>query len=329
MTGFAEGVMAYHAYPRQPRAGEPPVIWQDGTTRVLDYGPANGKALFIVPSLVNRAYILDLAEGRSFCRWLSARGFRPLLVDWGAPGPEEKDFGLDAYIATRLQGAFDAARGETGKPIGVVGYCMGGNLALALAHRNPGAVSALALLATPWDFHAGMGGKTGMLAAALPQLDMVLEACGEMPVDTIQAFFTGIDPFGPSEKFRRFAGHHTPGEQADLFVALEDLLNDGVPLAANTARDCLRDWYVENLPARGGWRVGGTPVIPEEVDVPTLLAIPERDHIVPPASARALLDALPRVEALSVPAGHIGMMAGSRAEAGLYQPLARWLGEIL
>src|SRR3546814_9428720 len=38
------------------------------------------------------------------------------------------------------------------QPIYVVGYCMGGLLATALAQLNPN-VKRLILLATPWDFH--------------------------------------------------------------------------------------------------------------------------------------------------------------------------------
>ena len=342
MAAFAEGVMAFHAYPRTPRPAPPPAIWAEGTTRVLDYGTththaAEGVPLLIVPSLVNRAHILDLMDGRSFCRFLAAEGFRPFLVDWDAPGELERDFDLGDYIAGRLQSALDAVVAEAGRAPGIIGYCMGGNLALALAARNPGRIKALGLLATPWDFHAdmgagsegGTGAKTRLLAASLPQFEVMLQAFGELPVDALQAFFTGLDPYLPTAKFQHFAARAQKGAQADLFVALEDWLNDGVALTAPVARDCIKGWYVQNDPARGHWRVAGAPVIPEEVEVPTLLAIPERDHIVPPASARALLDALPNAEALAVAAGHIGMMAGSRAERGLYRPLARWLRDTL
>ena len=42
-------------------------------------------------------------------------------------------------------------------------------------------------------------------------------------------------------------------EQAEArdFVALEDWLNDGVPLALPVARECLGGWYGDNVPGRG------------------------------------------------------------------------------
>ena len=330
MTAFASGVMAYHAYPREPAPADPPVLWAEGTTRLLDYGIPGKDAppLLIVPSLINRAGILDLTERRSFCRWFANQGFRPLLVDWDAPGEAERNFGLNDYINGRLASALDVAANAAGRPVHLVGYCMGGNLALALAARTPEKIRSLALLATPWDFHADGGAKIRMLEAMLPGMERMLDAFGQLPVDAIQSFFTSLDPYLTATKFARFAAHSAKTEAADLFVALEDWLNDGVPLTANVARECLKNWYVENAPQRGGWLLAGTPVIPEEIAIPTLLAIPERDHIVPPASALALLDALPEAEALTVPAGHIGMIAGSRAESGLYKPLGRWLNHM-
>jgi len=53
--------------------------------------------------------------------------------------------------------------------------------------------------------------------------------------------------------------------------------------------------------------------------------IPERDRIVPPESARAAAARL-RHGLLHIAAGgHIGMVAGTGAEAALWRPLCAWL----
>ena len=117
-----------------------PVLWREGTTRLLDYGgDTAGPVILVVPSLINRFYVLDLLPERSFLRHLAGRGLRPLVVDWGAPGSEERKFDLTDYVAGRLESAFDAALRLAGAPIGVAGYCMGGLFALALALRRPDA----------------------------------------------------------------------------------------------------------------------------------------------------------------------------------------------
>lgn len=329
LEAFARGVKAYRTHPRRSPPPEPPAVWQEGSTRLLDYGAdagaSGGPPLLLVPSLINRAYILDLTERRSLARSLAAAGFRPLLVDWGEPGADERAFTLSDYIAGRLRNALAAATDLAGRPVSVIGYCMGGLLALALVQRNPEHVDRLVLMATPWDFHAIDAGKIRLFEALAPQLAMMTERMGWLPVDVLQAMFASLDPFMTVRKFRSFADLAPDSEKARHFVALEDWLNDGVPLAGPVVRECLTGWYLENRPTRGAWVVDGRPVLPSEVAKPSLVIVPEHDYIVPPASAVPLAQALGRAEQWTLSAGHIGMVAGSRAPAVLYGPLARWL----
>lgn len=322
---FLAGVEAYRHHPYRRTLATPPVAWTAGTTRLLDYGTGAGLPLLVIPSLINRGYVLDLSARASLMRWLAAQGLRPFLVDWDAPGPAERRFDLTAYIAGRLEGALDAVRAATGQRPAVVGYCMGGMLALALALRRPADIAGLACLATPWDFHAERAQQARLLGASLVFFEPLLALLGELPVDAIQLLFTTVDPFQALRKFTAFAGLDPASSQAADFVALEDWLNDGVPLAAAVARECLAGWYGANEPARGRWRVDGVPVIPGDYAGPALIVLPGRDRIVPPASAGALAAAMPRARRLEPQAGHIGMVVGRAGEEKLYRPLAAWL----
>ncbi|MGH6947781.1 MAG: alpha/beta fold hydrolase [Kiloniellales bacterium] len=330
---FLDGIEAYRRHPYRRALAEPPVLWSEGGTRLLDYGPPDGAALLVVPSLVNRAYILDLSRDASLLRWLSRQGFRPLLVDWGRPGADERGFTLTDYIAGRLEAALAAALEAAQPPAGklpVLGYCMGGLLALALALGRAEAVSGLAVLATPWDFHAEGGAVQGQAAArALIGLGPAIDALGELPVDVLQGFFAAIDPLVALKKFTAFARLDPDSAEARTFVALEDWLNDGIPLAAPVARECLAGWYGENRPARGLWRVAGRAVDPSALACPALALVPARDRIVPPASAAALAERLPGAQVLQPPTGHIGMVVGSHARAMAWEPLAAWLKRIV
>lgn len=328
---FAEGVAAFNARSKTRRLSPPPVLWQAGTTRLLDYGmDGKGRPLLVVPSLVNRAYILDLSARRSLMRWLAGRGFRPLLVDWDAPGEAERSFDLSDYVAGRLEDALEAAWEAGGRrPVGLIGYCMGGTLAVALATRRADRVGAFAALATPWDFAATDPARLRMLEGLRPQLEALITTTGVLPVDALQAMFTSLDPFHATRKFQRFADMDGRSHRAKGFVAMEAWLNDGVPLAAGVARDCLFGWYLGNAPAKGTWRIRETAVQPENLDCPALVVVPGRDHIVPPGSAKPLGDLLPRVETRTLDAGHIGMVTGSKAVETLYRPLADWLKSAL
>jgi polyhydroxyalkanoate synthase len=329
LAAFGAGVRAYRHHPYRRTLDDPPVIWEQGSVRLLDYGPADGAPVLFVPSLINRAYILDLSPRRSLLRWMAVNtGLRPLLVDWGAPGSRERGYHLSDYITGPLESALGTIRKAVGGPVAVAGYCMGGLLALALAARRPDDVSGLALLATPWDFHAERVAQAEALARTVDAAGPALDACGELPVDVIQSLFAALDPFLVTRKFVRFAELSPSSQAAEDFVALEDWLNDGIGLAAPVARECLGGWYGRNTPQRGIWEIAGHRVRPAEVAIPALALIPQQDRIVPPASAQALADQLPNATAISPRLGHIGMVAGSRARTEAWEPLAAWLAAL-
>jgi poly(3-hydroxyalkanoate) synthetase len=313
------GIAAYRRHPWRREVAAPPVVWAEGGSRLLEYGGEGDPVLF-VPSLVNRAHVLDLFEGRSMLRFLAARR-RVLLLDWGLPGEAERGFTLTDYVAGRLVRALAAV----GAPVVLVGYCMGGLLALAAAQLRPELVRGLGLLATPWDFHAADAAASRGVGALLPLLEPLMGVTQRLPIDAIQTLFAMMDPGGIAAKYAGFARVDQDSARARQFVAIEDWLNDGVPLAAAVARECLGGWYGENTPARGLWRVAGEAVDPARLRLPAFVAVPGRDRIVPPESALPLAGLIAGALLHQPAAGHVGMVAGASAERALWGPLQDWL----
>jgi polyhydroxyalkanoate synthase len=327
---YLTGLEAYRRHPFRRDDRALPVLWREGTTRLLDYGNGSaGPIVFVVPSLINRHYVLDLLPERSFLRFLTEHGLRPVVIDWGAPTKRERHFGLIDYIAGRLEAAFAAALEIRNGPIGIIGYCMGGLLALALALRHRQDAACLALLATPWDFHAERADQAQMLGVVGDYLPLICNAYGAVPVDVIQTLFFILDPFAAERKFTRFAKLDPESAEARSFVALEDWVNDGVPMALEVARECLRFWYRDNEPGRGLWHVAGQRVDPTLLRRPSLVVVPSRDRIVPPSSAEPLAAKIEGATVLRPRLGHVGMMSAARAPAILWTPIAEWLRERL
>src|SRR4051812_17333956 len=265
------GVENYRHHPQHRALPQAPTLWSAGTSRLLDYRQdVDPKAprLLVIPSLVNRYYVLDLEAEQSFLRWCAAQRMAPFVMDWGSPGATERGFDFTDYVAGVLEAALEAVKREPGGPIFVIGYCMGGNLALALSLRRQAEIAGLILLATPWDFHAEAKEHSLMLAEIGRNLEPVIQLFGELPVDILQCFFSGFDPFQILRKFQNFAAADPESAGARKFVALEDWLNDGMAVSAAVARECLIGWYSEKTPARGQWMIAGTPAPPHRIPHP-------------------------------------------------------------
>ncbi len=339
LAATVAGLEAWQAHPYRRTLADPPAIWRAGCSRLLDYGAAPeaadpaGPPVLIVPSLINRPYVLDLVPERSFLRWLAGQGLRPLLMDWGAPGPAEAGFDLDAYGRHRLRPALAEACRLAGRPVPVLGYCMGGTLAVGLAARAPEDVAALVTVGAPWDFASTVGFAGGLRAMIRAEgarhterlLDSLGLAFGQVPVSVFQMLFALVNPIQAALKFQRLARLDPEGQAARLFVALEDWLADGVAMPVGAAKDLLLAWQIRNTTAAGRWRFLGGPVDPARITAPALVVCGASDTIATPPLAHPLGRALPRAQTLAPRTGHVGMVIGSAARTQVWRPVANFL----
>ncbi len=329
LTRFYDGIRSYRSHPYRRCTGPRPIVWAAGDEKLYDYGPETGWPLLIVPSMINRAYILDLMPGASLLERLSASGFRPFLLEWGQSEPSSRRLSIGDYVLGRLEPALSRICDETDALPIVLGYCMGGTLAVALSCLHQDRMAGLALLATPWDFTADdVHTPSSWSLARQHALAAAAGGIGSASVDLLQALFASVDPLAVPKKFASFARIDPSSSEALRFVAIEDWLNDGQPLGADVAAECFVDWYGRNGPAGGAWRIGGKRIRPEMLSLPAFFAIPRADRIVPPRSALALAAMLRNREVVRPASGHVGMIAGRRAEQGLWTPLADWLTRI-
>lgn len=332
-TSLLEGVLRYQKTPYKRDVIEPPAIWQSGSARLLDYGSliddkSQRPIVLFIPSLINRYYILDLEEERSMLRYLTEQGSYPLVLDWGEPGAREAQFGVDDYVRDILVTVIGFISRVSGQKITLAGYCMGGVLALAalkLARRH---VSSLALFAAPWDFHCKEFAPFILDKPYLASLDSMITSQKTLPADFVQALFYVTDPFVFEQKFRRYAELHEGSRAARDFVALEHWVNDGVPMTAKVARDCLIGWSQKNMLSKEQWKIDGHTITPRGLKLPVFMAIPQNDHVVPHDCAMPLAKALPHAQLIHPSAGHVGMIVGSRARRELWQPFSEWLASL-
>ncbi len=311
------------------------VAWQKGSVKLLDYAPeSEGQPILVIPSLINRAYILDLHPNRSFLKYLVARGFRPFLVEWSDPDESESGFFPENYVTERLVPALSEVLSRSEKKPAIMGYCVGGVLGLALAQLHMHDISGLMLLATPWDFQTSEQVRIPLKHEDAIILGSLLDKQLIIPADMVQALFYWLHPDLVRQKLKMLA---SLGKETSVSVsAIEHWVNDGIAMTSKTARTFWLSWMLENQLAAEKWKVAGVSICPSSIrqTLPICAVLPQDDRIVPVASAKSLVKAFGRknnqenITSILPETGHVGMVVGRKARAQVWEPCVEWLSQL-
>jgi polyhydroxyalkanoate synthase len=309
MQAALAGLRKYQEADRPPAPAPMPALAEAHGATLRDYG-GEGAAVLFVPSLINPPNVLDMGE-RSLLRWLRRRGHRVLLLDWGWPGPDRREMSVAGHVE-RILLPLMAGLGES---VDLVGYCLGGTMALAAAQL--GNARSVATLAAPWHFAGFPNESRASLARLWESAQPAVAALGLLPMEVLQCAFWNLDPARTVAKFEAFAG--LEGAEARTFVMLEDWANDGPPISEAAAREMFETLFARDAAGKGKWEVGGDIVDPASLRIPLLNIVSTTDRIVPHATAAHA------GERLDLALGHVGMVVGSRAPHMLWEPLEGWL----
>lgn len=311
------------------------VVLRRDKLRLLRYAQRRRRyatPLVLIPALISRPYVLDLQPGWSFVEALLDAGFDVYLADWGVAGDEDAHRGLDGYLAdylprisTRVLEASDA------KQFALIGYCMGGTMAVSYAASFPEApIAALVTLASPIDFRHG-GHFTRWCAAGRFDVRRIVETFGNVPPHLIAAAFHAIAPTLRLRLALTLLEEAGNPRFDDRFRAMDRWSNEWLPFPGQAAIDWVTCYYQQNRLVRGTLRVAGRHADLRAIDVPLLCIAATRDLIAPPASVAPLVHLVGSREATfdSVAGGHVGIMAGRGAQSGLWRRVCSWLREQL
>jgi polyhydroxyalkanoate synthase len=263
----------------------------------------------LIPSLINPPHILDLDPDVSLASAVAKIGRRALLLDWGEAAQRAT---LD--VAGHIETILVPLLRELGEPAALIGYCLGGTMAIAAAGRIE--CERVATLAAPWHFSRYPDDSRAALAATWSQSRASAQMLGALPMEVLQASFWSLDPMRTVAKFAKFGQLDPASAEACRFVALEDWANEGEPLPFPAARELIEDLFGADLPGTGQWQVAGIAAT-DQLDLPMLHLTAGRDRIAPAATA-------PRGPSHNLAAGHVGMVVGS-ARHELHIALARFL----
>ncbi len=302
------GLRGYQVAGRQPGPPHRPEVARVGGACLRNHG-GDGPPAVLIPSLINPPRILDLDAEVSLTTAIATMGRRALLLDWGE-ARERSGLTVAGHVEELLLPLLGEVRGS----VALVGYCLGGTMAIAAANLT--ACDRVVTLACPWNFARYPQPSLTALADMWSHSHAPAQALDALPMEVLQAAFWSLDPQRTVKKFAEF-GRLAPGSaEARRFIDLEDWANEGEPLPYPAAKELIEDLFGSDLPGSRQWRVGGR-VVTDNIPAPLLNILATRDRIAP-------ADTAPRGAAIGIPSGHVGMIVGS-ARTQLHAGLQRFL----
>jgi polyhydroxyalkanoate synthase subunit PhaC len=316
-----------HDYGLTPRQ----VVHRDGKVALVrfigDEAPTQKVPLLIVYALVNRPYMVDLQPDRSIVQSLLKAGHDVYLIDWGYPDGSDRFNTLDDYINGIIRGCVDHLRDASGQlSINLLGVCQGGAFSLCFASIYPDKVRNLVTMVTPVDFHT----PDNMLSHWTREIDidLMVDTLGNVPGDLMNWCYLTLKPWRlNAQKYIGMIDILDNPEEVRNFLRMEKWIFDSPDQAGEAFREFIRDFYQGNRLVNGGLSIGGKPVDLARLDMPVLNIYAEQDHLVPPASSKALAGRVGTDDytELSFRGGHIGIYVSGRAQREVPPAIDGWL----
>jgi polyhydroxyalkanoate synthase len=313
------------------------VLWTLNKAKLYRYVPVlpEGKRhklpLFLVFAIMNRPHVLDLRPGHSFVEYMLRRGHDVYLLDWGAPGPEDRDLRFDDYTLEYLPRAIRKVKSVSGSDtFSMLGWCLGALISTMYAALRPdGGLKNLVLLTAPLDFaDRTAGGFSRWTSAESFNADRVVDAFGNVPGEIIDY---GAKALKPVENFVRnyvnlWDNIDNP-KVVEAWHAMNTWVRDIIPMAGGAYRQLVNEFYKENRLMNGTLVLRGERVDLGRLKANLLNVIAEADHITPPCQSEGVMERVGGTdrELFRVKGGHIGIMAGSGAEKSTWPHIEQWL----
>ncbi len=310
------------------------LVYQEDKMKLFHYKPLTKKVnkvpTIIIYALVNRQYMMDIQQDRSFIKNLLEMGLDLYIVDWGYPTAQDKYITLDDYIDVYIENAVNEVLKRTGQEkLNILGVCQGGTFAAIYAALNPDKVKNLVTMVAPIDFEAGAAGGLLFKWSQDMDIDNLVDSMGIIPGNLLNIGFDMLKPFQLMvDKYVGMVDNLQNAESAANYVRMDRWVLDSPGQAGEAYRRFIKELYQENRLVKGTLQIGGRTVDLKRIIMPVLTIYGEHDHIVPPSATKPLNDYVGSAdkELAGYPVGHIGMYVSADAQHLIAPGIGEWLG---
>jgi polyhydroxyalkanoate synthase subunit PhaC len=263
------------------------VVHRTDVFELIQYQPATETVhrypVLIVPPMINKYYIVDLAPGRSMVEYLLEEGHQVFVISWRNPDGRHRDWDLDTY-GRAVVDALDAVRiiSNAGKA-SICALCSGGIVSsMVAAHLNAigqlGGVASLCLGVTVLD-----QSRAGTAAAMIDQTTAAAamassRARGYLDGRALAEVFAWLRP--DDLIWNYWVNNYLQGKEPPPF----DILYwnaDTTRLPAALHRDFINLALDNALTKPGHAKMLGSPVDLSKVDADSYVIAGVADHICP------------------------------------------------
>ena len=318
----------------EPSVGQTPkdVIYTRGTMRLYHYHPMTDEVyripVVLTMSLISKAYILDLTPGLSFVEYLLRNGFDVYMIDWGVPRPEDSKLKLEDYTLDMIPACIARVQEETGeREVSVIGYCMGGLLALIYGGLYEDApIANLVTIATPVNYE-GMGLFRQWSDKRWFDVDRIVDTLGNIPPEMMYRSFELLRPADRLAAYVRLWDNLWNDDYVKHYRLFNKWTSDQIPFPGECFRQTTKELMWENKLMKGELEIGGRLVDLKRVKAPLLNAMAQHDHIAPYESTHELstLVGSEDKEDIVLKGGHVSLVAGMNAVLRLWPKVNDWL----
>ena len=282
--------------------------------------------LLISYALVNRYTVADLQEGKSLVAKLLEQGLDVYVIDWGYPNPADRYLDMDDYVNSFIDFAVNSVCQYCQvKSVNLLGICQGGTLSLCYTALHPEKVNKLVTMVTPVDFQT----EDDQLSFMVRDIDVeqAVRVVGNIPGSVLNRNFNLMQPMSLNvKKWLDAPEALLDAKNAAFFLRMERWINDSPDQAGQMYLEFISSFYQHNKLVRGAMYLDGVQVNLKNITQPVLNVYGLKDHLVPPASSKALGQHVGSADYQELPinTGHIGMYVSGAAKEAPHE-IAKWL----
>jgi len=285
--------------------------------------------IVIVSPTSNRGYVFDLARGQSLVEYLLLQGYDVFMIDWMPPRKDESGLGLANYVLDFIPACMARVREATGEGTAtLLGYCMGGTLALLYAALHPDTVENLVLFTTPVDFHHMTLFRIWGSEKHF-DVDRLVDGLGNIPGEFLLSAFDSLRPANRTAGVLHLWLNIENDDYVKSYRMFDRWAAETLPLPGEYFRETTKSFLWRNSIIKGETEIGGQRVDLSRITAPVLSVVAQHDHVVPLPAARpimTLVGSKERDEVL-VKGGHVSVVAGPAAVTRLWPSINQWLGK--